>query len=145
MVRNEIQAVMTLADKLKVPRRRQDHAQDVIAKRVQTSRAGLTDRASRSACSCSSALRVANGTALRGRHPLRRFGRGLTTIKHVGVQDRHDGVGASPAQPRFGRYGKGGVLTEPSAASQTASFCSTKRKSRTSRAGTLLPGVRQGR
>jgi type VI secretion system protein VasG len=43
MVRNEIQAVMTLAEKLKARVVGQDHAQDMIAKRVQTSRAGLTD------------------------------------------------------------------------------------------------------
>jgi type VI secretion system protein VasG len=43
MVRNEIQAVMTLAEKLKARVVGQDHAQDMISKRVQTSRAGLTD------------------------------------------------------------------------------------------------------
>jgi type VI secretion system protein VasG len=43
MVRNEIQAVMTLGEKLKARVVGQDHALDVIAKRVQTARAGLTD------------------------------------------------------------------------------------------------------
>jgi type VI secretion system protein VasG len=43
MVRNEIQAVMSLGERLKQRVVGQDHALDIIAKRVQTSRAGLTD------------------------------------------------------------------------------------------------------
>jgi type VI secretion system protein VasG len=43
MVRNEIQAVMTLGEKLKQRVVGQDHALETIAERVRTARAGLTD------------------------------------------------------------------------------------------------------
>lgn len=52
MARNEIDTVLRLPELLAKRVIGQDHAMEMIAKRIQTSRAGWTTRTNRSACSC---------------------------------------------------------------------------------------------
>ena len=58
MVKDELQTVLKLAESLNGRVIGQRHGLEMIAKRIQTSRASSTTRTSPSACSCSAAHRV---------------------------------------------------------------------------------------
>ena len=71
MVADEIHAVLNLHEKLAERVLGQDHALESIAQRIRTSRAGLPIRNVRSACLCSSELRVSEKPKPRLRLPIR--------------------------------------------------------------------------
>jgi len=114
MVKNEVQAVLHLADALGGRVIGQDHALEMIARRVQTSRAGL-DNPSKPIgvfmlCGPSGVGKTETALALAeslygGEH-------NLITINMSEFQEAHTVSTLKGAPPGYVGYGEGGVLTE---------------------------------
>lgn len=114
MIADEIHAVMSLADTLKKRVVGQDHAINVIAERIKTSRAGLTDPrrpigvfllvGSSGVGKTETALALAD--ALYGGE------RNLISINMSEYQEAHTVSSLKGSPPGYVGYGEGGVLTE---------------------------------
>ncbi len=114
MVADEIQAILDLAETLKKRVVGQDHAINVIAERIKTSRAGLTDPrrpigvfllvGSSGVGKTETALALAD--ALYGGE------RNLISINMSEYQEAHTVSGLKGSPPGYVGYGEGGVLTE---------------------------------
>jgi len=114
MVADEIQAILNLAETLKKRVVGQDHAINVIAERIKTSRAGLTDPrrpigvfllvGSSGVGKTETALALAD--ALYGGE------RNLISINMSEYQEAHTVSGLKGSPPGYVGYGEGGVLTE---------------------------------
>ncbi|MCS6873751.1 MAG: type VI secretion system ATPase TssH [Pyrinomonadaceae bacterium] len=114
MVADEIQAIMNLAETLKKRVVGQDHAINLIAERIKTSRAGLTDPrrpigvfllvGSSGVGKTETALALAD--ALYGGE------RNLISINMSEYQEAHTVSSLKGSPPGYVGYGEGGVLTE---------------------------------
>jgi type VI secretion system protein VasG len=114
MVRNEAQAVLTLADTLARRVVGQDHALRMIARRVQTSRAGL-DNPSKPVgvfMLCGPSGVGKTETALAIAEALYGGEQNLITINMSEFQEAHTVSTLKGAPPGYVGYGEGGVLTE---------------------------------
>jgi type VI secretion system protein VasG len=114
MVRNEIQAVLGLADTLTRRVIGQRHALDLIAQRIQTTRAGLEDRRKPIGVFL---LAGPSGvgkteTALALAEALFGGEQSLITINMSEYQEPHTVSTLKGAPPGYVGYGEGGVLTE---------------------------------
>lgn len=114
MVRNEIQAVLTLPDTLSRRVIGQRHALDLIAQRIQTTRAGLEDRrkpigvfllAGPSGVGKTETALALAEALFGGEHS-------LITINMSEFQEAHTVSTLKGAPPGYVGYGEGGVLTE---------------------------------
>ncbi|HEX5659841.1 MAG TPA: type VI secretion system ATPase TssH [Polyangiales bacterium] len=114
MVRNEIQAVLGLADKLTQRVVGQRHALDLIAQRIQTTRAGLEDpRKPIGVFLLAGPSGVGKTeTALALAEALFGSERSLITINMSEFQEAHTVSTLKGAPPGYVGYGEGGVLTE---------------------------------
>lgn len=114
MVKNEIEAVLTLADRLKKRVIGQDHALEAIAKRIETSRAGVENpnkpigvmllTGPSGVGKTESAIALAE--ALYGGEE------NIITINMSEFQEAHTVSTLKGAPPGYVGYGEGGVLTE---------------------------------
>ena len=114
MVKNEIEAILTLADRLKKRVIGQDHAMEAIAKRIKTSRAGVENpnkpigvmlfTGPSGVGKTESAIALAE--ALYGGEE------NLITINMSEFQEAHTVSTLKGAPPGYVGYGEGGVLTE---------------------------------
>ncbi len=114
MVKNEIESVLNLADSLNKRVIGQDHAMEMVAKRVQTSRAGL-DNPSKPIgvfmlCGPSGVGKTETALALAeslygGEH-------NIITINMSEFQEAHTVSTLKGAPPGYVGYGEGGILTE---------------------------------
>jgi type VI secretion system protein VasG len=114
MVRNEAQAVLTLSDTLARRVVGQDHALRMIARRVQTSRAGL-DNPSKPVgvfMLCGPSGVGKTETALAIAEALYGGEQNLITINMSEFQEAHTVSTLKGAPPGYVGYGEGGVLTE---------------------------------
>ncbi len=114
MVRNEAQAVLTLADTLARRVIGQDHGLRMIARRVQTSRAGL-DNPSKPVgvfMLCGPSGVGKTETALAIAEALYGGEQNLITINMSEFQEAHTVSTLKGAPPGYVGYGEGGVLTE---------------------------------
>ncbi|HKM61097.1 MAG TPA: type VI secretion system ATPase TssH [Acidisphaera sp.] len=114
MVKNEISAVLHLADTLKKRVIGQDHGLEMIAKRVQTSRAGL-DNPSKPIgvfMLCGPSGVGKTETALALAESLYGGEQNLITINMSEFQEAHTVSTLKGAPPGYVGYGEGGVLTE---------------------------------
>jgi type VI secretion system protein VasG len=114
MVRNEAQAVLTLADTLARRVVGQDHGLRMIARRVQTSRAGL-DNPSKPVgvfMLCGPSGVGKTETALAIAESLYGGEQNLITINMSEFQEAHTVSTLKGAPPGYVGYGEGGVLTE---------------------------------
>ena len=114
MVRNEAQAVLTLADTLARRVVGQDHGLRMIARRVQTSRAGL-DNPSKPVgvfMLCGPSGVGKTETALAIAEALYGGEQNLITINMSEFQEAHTVSTLKGAPPGYVGYGEGGVLTE---------------------------------
>jgi type VI secretion system protein VasG len=114
MVKNEIQAVLSLAETLKKRVIGQDHGLEMIAKRVQTSRAGL-DNPSKPIgvfMLCGPSGVGKTETALALAESLYGGEQNLITINMSEFQEAHTVSTLKGAPPGYVGYGEGGVLTE---------------------------------
>ncbi len=114
MVKNEIQAVLTLGDTLERRILGQRHALEVIARRIQTSRAGLDNPARPIGVFL---LAGPSGvgkteTALALAEALYGGEQNLITINMSEFQEAHTVSTLKGAPPGYVGYGEGGVLTE---------------------------------
>jgi type VI secretion system protein VasG len=114
MVRNEIQAVLSLAETLSKRVIGQRHALDLIAQRIQTTRAGLEDRRKPIGVFL---LAGPSGvgkteTALALAEALFGGEQSLITINMSEYQEPHTVSTLKGAPPGYVGYGEGGVLTE---------------------------------
>jgi len=114
MVKNEVEAVLHLADSLKQRVVGQDHALEMIARRIQTSRAGL-DNPSKpigvfllagTSGVGKTETALALGEALYGGE------QNVITINMSEFQEAHTVSTLKGAPPGYVGYGEGGVLTE---------------------------------
>ncbi|HEY6882330.1 MAG TPA: AAA family ATPase, partial [Polyangiales bacterium] len=114
MVRNEIQAVLGLADTLSKRVIGQRHALDLIARRVQTTRAGLEDpRKPLGVFLLAGPSGVGKTeTALALAEALFGSEQSLITINMSEFQEAHTVSTLKGAPPGYVGYGEGGVLTE---------------------------------
>jgi type VI secretion system protein VasG len=114
MVKNEVQAVLNLAATLGKRVIGQDHALETIAKRVQTSRAGL-DNPSKPIgvfMLCGPSGVGKTETALALAESLYGGEQNLITINMSEFQEAHTVSTLKGAPPGYVGYGEGGVLTE---------------------------------
>src|SRR5258708_33751720 len=114
MVKNEIQAVLTLADNLEKRVVGQRHGLEAIAKRIQTSRAGL-DNPSKPIGVFLLAGPSGVGkteTALALAETLYGGETNIITINMSQVQEAHTLSTFKSAPPRYVGYREGGLLTE---------------------------------
>ncbi|MBV9756162.1 MAG: type VI secretion system ATPase TssH [Alphaproteobacteria bacterium] len=114
MVKNEVQAVLQLGDTLGRRVIGQDHALQMIAKRVQTSRAGL-DNPSKPIgvfMLCGPSGVGKTETALALAESLYGGEQNLITINMSEFQEAHTVSTLKGAPPGYVGYGEGGVLTE---------------------------------
>ena len=114
MARNEIETVLQLADRLGERVIGQDHAMAMIAKRIQTSRAGL-DNPSKPIGVFMLAGTSGVGkteTALALAEALYGGEQNLITINMSEYQEAHTVSSLKGAPPGYVGYGEGGVLTE---------------------------------
>ncbi len=114
MVKNEVQAVLTLADTIGKRVIGQSHALDAIAKRVQTARAGL-DNPSKPIgvfMLCGPSGVGKTETALALAEQLYGGEQNLITINMSEFQEAHTVSTLKGAPPGYVGYGEGGVLTE---------------------------------
>ncbi|MBN9508431.1 MAG: type VI secretion system ATPase TssH [Alphaproteobacteria bacterium] len=114
MVKNEVQAVLQLADTLGKRVVGQDHALAAIAKRVQTARAGL-DNPSKPIgvfMLCGPSGVGKTETALTLAEALYGGEQNLITINMSEFQEAHTVSTLKGAPPGYVGYGEGGVLTE---------------------------------
>ncbi len=114
MVKNEVQAVLTLADTLARRVVGQNHALEMIARRVQTSRAGL-DNPSKPVgvfMLCGPSGVGKTETALTLAEALYGGEQNLITINMSEFQEAHTVSTLKGAPPGYVGYGEGGVLTE---------------------------------
>jgi len=114
MVKNEIQAVMNLGNTLKQRVIGQDHGLDMIAQRVQTSRAGL-DNPSKPIgvfMLCGPSGVGKTETALALAEAMYGGEQNLITINMSEFQEAHTVSTLKGAPPGYVGYGEGGVLTE---------------------------------
>ena len=114
MVRNEAQAVLSLADTLGRRVVGQDHALQMIARRVQTARAGL-DNPSKPVgvfMLCGPSGVGKTETALAIAEALYGGEQNLITINMSEFQESHTVSTLKGAPPGYVGYGEGGVLTE---------------------------------
>jgi type VI secretion system protein VasG len=114
MVKNEVQAVLTLADTLGKRVIGQEHALRMIARRVQTSRAGL-DNPSKPVgvfMLCGPSGVGKTETALTLAEALYGGEQNLITINMSEFQEAHTVSTLKGAPPGYVGYGEGGVLTE---------------------------------
>src|SRR5215471_6101861 len=114
MVKNEIQAVLTLADSLEKRVIGQRHALDAIAKRIQTSRAGLDNPSKPIGVFL---LTGPSGvgkteTALALSETLYGGESNIITINMSEFQEAHTVSTLKGAPPGYVGYGEGGILTE---------------------------------
>jgi type VI secretion system protein VasG len=114
MVRNEALAVLTLADTLARRVLGQDYGLRVIARRVQTARAGLDDPAKPVGVFmlCGPSGVGKTETALAIAEALYGGEQNLITINMSEFQERHTVSTLKGAPPGYVGYGEGGVLTE---------------------------------
>jgi type VI secretion system protein VasG len=114
MVKDEIQTVLTLADTLSRRVVGQDHAMKMIAKRIQTSRAGF-DNPSRPIgvfLLCGPSGVGKTETALTLAEALYGGERNVITINMSEFQEAHTVSTLKGAPPGYVGYGEGGILTE---------------------------------
>jgi type VI secretion system protein VasG len=114
MVKNELQAVLNIATTLGQRVIGQDHAMDMIAKRLQTSRAGL-DNPSKPIgvfMLCGPSGVGKTETALALAESLYGGEQNLITINMSEFQEAHTVSTLKGAPPGYVGYGEGGVLTE---------------------------------
>ena len=114
MVKNEIQAVMNLGNTLKQRVIGQEHGLDLIAQRVQTSRAGL-DNPSKPIgvfMLCGPSGVGKTETALALAEAMYGGEQNLITINMSEFQEAHTVSTLKGAPPGYVGYGEGGVLTE---------------------------------
>jgi type VI secretion system protein VasG len=114
MVKNEIQAVLNLADNLEKRVRGQRHALDAVARRIQTSRAGL-DNPSKPIGVFLLAGPSGVGkteTALALAETLYGGENNLITINMSEFQEAHTVSTLKGSPPGYVGYGEGGILTE---------------------------------
>jgi type VI secretion system protein VasG len=114
MVRNEAQAVLELADTLARRVVGQDHALRVIARRVQTARAGLDNPGKPVGVFmlCGPSGVGKTETALAVAEALYGGEQNLITINMSEFQEAHTVSTLKGAPPGYVGYGEGGVLTE---------------------------------
>jgi type VI secretion system protein VasG len=114
MVRNEIQATLTLADKLKQRVIGQDHALEAIAKRIQVARAGLVDpRRPIGVFMLVGPSGVGKTeTAVTLAELLYGGDRGLVVINMSEYKEDHKISRLTGSAPGYVGFGEGGVLTE---------------------------------
>jgi type VI secretion system protein VasG len=114
MVRNEAQAVLTLADTLAHRVIGQDHGLRMIARRVQTSRAGLDNPVKPVGVFmlCGPSGVGKTETALAIAESLYGGEQNLITINMSEFQEAHTVSTLKGAPPGYVGYGEGGVLTE---------------------------------
>ena len=115
MVRNEIEAVLNLADRLNKRVLGQRHALEMITKRIQTSRAGL-ENPNRPIgvfllCGPSGVGKTESALALA--EALYGDERNLITINMSEYQQNYDVAGLIGARPGLVGFREGGTLTEP--------------------------------
>ncbi len=114
MVKNEVQAVLSLGTTLKQRVIGQDHGLDMIAQRVQTSRAGL-DNPSKPIgvfMLCGPSGVGKTETALALAESLYGGEQNLITINMSEFQEAHTVSTLKGAPPGYVGYGEGGILTE---------------------------------
>jgi type VI secretion system protein VasG len=114
MVRDEIEGVLSLTDRLKERVIGQDHALEMIAKRVQTSRASL-DNPSKPIgvfLLCGPSGVGKTETALALAESMYGGEQNLITINMSEFQEAHTVSTLKGAPPGYVGYGEGGVLTE---------------------------------
>ncbi len=114
MVKNEVQAVLDMAKTLRRRVIGQDHGLEIIAKRVQTSRAGL-DNPSKPIgvfMLCGPSGVGKTETALALAETLYGGEQNLITINMSEFQEAHTVSTLKGAPPGYVGYGEGGVLTE---------------------------------
>jgi type VI secretion system protein VasG len=114
MVKNEVQAVLGLAETLSRRVIGQNHAMEIIARRVQTSRAGL-DNPSKPVgvfMLCGPSGVGKTETALTLAEALYGGEQNLVTINMSEFQEAHTVSTLKGAPPGYVGYGEGGVLTE---------------------------------
>ncbi len=114
MVKNEVQAILNLATTLKQRVIGQDHGLEMIARRVQTSRAGL-DNPSKPIgvfmlCGPSGVGKTESALALA--ESLYGGEQNLITINMSEFQEAHTVSTLKGAPPGYVGYGEGGILTE---------------------------------
>lgn len=114
MVSDEIQVVLNLADIMKQRVIGQDHAMEMIAKRIQTSRAGL-DNPSKPIgvfMLCGPSGTGKTETALTLAQSLYGGEQNVITINMSEFQEAHTVSTLKGAPPGYVGYGEGGILTE---------------------------------
>jgi type VI secretion system protein VasG len=114
MVKDEIQTVLGLADLLSKRVVGQDHAMKVIAKRIQTSRAGLDNPAKPIGVFmlCGPSGVGKTETALTLAEALYGGEQNVITINMIEFQEAHTVSTLKGAPPGYVGYGEGGILTE---------------------------------
>ncbi len=133
MVKNEVQAVLGLAETLGRRVIGQEHALRIIARRVQTSRAGLDNPTKPVGVFllCGPSGVGKTETALTLAEALYGGEQNLITINMSEFQEAHTVSTLKGAPPGYVGYGEGGVLTEAVGASPTRWCCSTRWRRRT--------------
>ena len=114
MVRNDVEAVLRLSDRLGKRVLGQDHALEMIAKRVQTSRANLDDpnKPVGVFLLCGPSGVGKTETALALAESLYGGEQNIITINMSEFQEAHTVSTLKGAPPGYVGYGEGGVLTE---------------------------------
>jgi type VI secretion system protein VasG len=114
MVKNEVQAVLNLATTLKQRVIGQDHGLEMIARRVQTSRAGLDNPTKPIGVFmlCGPSGVGKTETALALAESLYGGEQNLITINMSEFQEAHTVSTLKGAPPGYVGYGEGGILTE---------------------------------
>ena len=147
MAANEIETVLHLAEHLAERVIGQDHAMEMIAKRIQTSRAGL-DNPSKPIGVFMLAGTSGVGkteTALALAEALYGGEQNLITINMSEFQEAHTVSTLKGAPPGYVGYGEGGVLTEAVRRKPYQRGAARRGREGAPRcARDLLPGLRQG-
>jgi type VI secretion system protein VasG len=114
MVRNEMEAIMKLGDRLRERVVGQDHALEKIAKRIQTARAGLIDprRPVGVFLLVGTSGVGKTETAIALAEQLFGGDRGLVVINMSEYKEEHKISRLTGSAPGYKGYGEGGVLTE---------------------------------
>jgi type VI secretion system protein VasG len=147
MARNEIDTVLKLPQLLAQRVIGQDHAMEMIAKRIQTSRAGL-DNPNKPIGVFMLAGTSGVGkteTALALAEALYGGEQNLITINMSEYQEAHTVSSLKGAPPGYVGYGEGGVLTEAVRRKPySVVLLDEVEKAHSGRARDVLPGLRQG-
>jgi type VI secretion system protein VasG len=114
MVKNEIEAILKLKDTLRERVVGQDHAMEMIARRIQTSRAGLEnpDKPIGVFLLCGPSGVGKTETALALAEALYGDEDNVVTINMSEYQEAHTVSTLKGSPPGYVGYGEGGVLTE---------------------------------